>query len=213
MIEALLAFLKKNDPEALKAQLSYLQLTSHDFEILVQHTSKREWLGAAERIVFNSFKKCARYVSPFSINNPDGWRYWLIHLANSHRARQVYNDILHQDSETQAHYGRSGLNMLAHDPNQGKTLYLFNASAREQANDRHYFVVDVGDLACAPLLSKFLVEAQLAAFIHRPHMLSPPTLPASLRDADVKEPVVRIRASLPKNVLIQRVSLIWPLLG
>lgn len=135
MIEALLAFLKKNDPEALKAQLSYLQLTSHDFEILVQHTSKREWLGAAERIVFNSFKKCARYVSPFSINNPDGWRYWLIHLANSHRARQVYNDILHQDSETQAHYGRSGLNMLAHDPNQGKTLYLFNASAREQANE------------------------------------------------------------------------------
>jgi len=135
MIEALVAFLKKNDPEALKTQLSYLQLTSRDFEELIQQTSKREWLGTAERIVFSSFQKCARYVSPFSINNPEGWRYWLIHLANSHRARQVYNDILHQNSETQAHYGRSGLNMLAHDPNEGKTLYLFNASAREQANE------------------------------------------------------------------------------
>lgn len=135
MIEALVAFLKKNDPEALRTQLSYLQLTSADFEALVQHTSRREWLGTAERIVFSSFQKCARFVSPFSINNPGGWRYWLIHLANSHRARQVYNDILHQDIETQAHYGRAGLNMLAHDPNEGKTLYLFNASAREQANE------------------------------------------------------------------------------
>ncbi|VVO72989.1 hypothetical protein PS887_01396 [Pseudomonas fluorescens] len=135
-ITALLAFLKQNDPNALGAQLSYLQLTDHDFEALVEQTSKRAWLGVAERIVFDSFKKCAKFVSPFSINNPEGWRYWLIHLANSHRARQVYNDILHQNSEMQAHYGRSGLNMLAHDPNEEKTLYLFNTSARDQAKDQ-----------------------------------------------------------------------------
>ncbi|WP_415764810.1 three-Cys-motif partner protein TcmP [Pseudomonas sp. ZB1P45] len=136
VITALLAFLKQNDPKALSTQLSYLQLTNQDFEVLVEQASKRAWLGVAERIVFESFKKCARFVSPFSINNPGGWRYWLIHLANSHRARQVYNDILHQNSEMQAHYGRSGLNMLAHDPNEEKTLYLFDASARDQAKDQ-----------------------------------------------------------------------------
>ncbi|MBN6774530.1 three-Cys-motif partner protein TcmP [Pseudomonas granadensis] len=135
VITALLAFLEQNNPKALAAQLSYLQLTEHDFGALVKQASKREWLGIAERIVFDTFQKCAKFVSPFSINNPDGWRYWLIHLANSHRARQVYNDILHQNSETQAHYGRSGLNMLAHDPSENKTLYLFDASARDQAKD------------------------------------------------------------------------------
>lgn len=149
VITALLAFLEQNNPKALAAQLSYLQLTTQDFEALVKQASKREWLGIAERIVFDTFQKCAKFVSPFSINNPDGWRYWLIHLANSHRARQVYNDILHQNSETQAHYGRSGLNMLAHDPSESKTLYLFDSSAREQAKDELHediprFICDSG---------------------------------------------------------------------
>ncbi|MDD2064491.1 three-Cys-motif partner protein TcmP [Pseudomonas sp. 25571] len=149
VITALLAFLEQNNPRALTAQLSYLQLTKQDFEALAKQASKREWLGVAERIVFDSFKKCAKFVSPFSINNPGGWRYWLIHLANSHRARQVYNDILHQNIQTQAHYGRSGLNMLAHDPSETKTLYLFDASARDQAKDElHYdipkFISDSG---------------------------------------------------------------------
>lgn len=136
LITALLAFLEKDNPSVLSNQLSYLQLTDNDFEALKAQASKRAWLGVAERIVFDSLQKCAKYVSPFSINNPDGWRYWLIHLASSHRARQVYNNILHKNSKMQAHYGRSGLNMLAHDPNEEKTLYLFDTSAREQAKEQ-----------------------------------------------------------------------------
>lgn len=151
LIKALLAFLEKDNPHALSNQLSTLQLTGEDFEALKAQASKRVWLGVAERIVFNSLKKCARYVSPFSINNPDGWRYWLIHLANSHRARQVYNNILHKNSKMQAHYGRSGLNMLAHDPNEEKTLYLFDTTARERAKeelleDIPRFLSDAGPL-------------------------------------------------------------------
>ncbi len=57
--------------------------------------SRKDWLGTAENIVFDAFRLCAPYVSPFSINNPGGWRYWLIHFANAYRARQVYNNILH----------------------------------------------------------------------------------------------------------------------
>ena len=84
--------------------------------------------------MFEAFRTCAPYVSPFSINNPDGWQYWLIHFANFYRARQVYNNILHQNSSAQAHFGRSGLNMLAYDPtHEAGTLYLFDQSGRKSA--------------------------------------------------------------------------------
>ena len=76
-------------------------------------------------------------MSPFSINNPEGWRYWLIHFANSYRARQVYNNLLHANSSQQAHFGRSGLNMLSYDPaHDDGSLYLFDVSGRENARDR-----------------------------------------------------------------------------
>lgn len=75
-------------------------------------------------------------MSPFSIHNPDGWRYWLIHFANSYRARQVYNDVLHKNKNSQAHFGRSGLNMLSYDPVHDGRLYLFDSSDRELAKEQ-----------------------------------------------------------------------------
>lgn len=95
--------------------------------------NKREWLGAAEQIVYEKLKLIAPFVSTFSIHNPDGWRYWLIHFANRARARQVYNDILHENSTSQAHFGRSGLNMLSFNPVEEGMLYLFTNESREQA--------------------------------------------------------------------------------
>jgi len=133
MISSLLTYLQKDNAKALESQLSYLSLNKFDLDALSEQMNKRVWLGAAENIVFSAFQKCAHFVSPFSINNPGGWRYWLIHLANSYRARQVYNNVLHENSQSQAHYGRSGLNMLAHDPQEEGTLYLFDTSARDEA--------------------------------------------------------------------------------
>ena len=86
--------------------------------------------------MYKLFKSCATYVSPFSINNSDGWRYWLLHFANNVRARQEYNNILHQNSSMQAHFGRSGLNMLSYDPRHEGTLYLFDVSGRESARQQ-----------------------------------------------------------------------------
>ena len=80
--------------------------------------SGKEWLGAAGRIVFDRFRQCAPFVTPFAIHNPKGWRYRLIHLAASYRARQVYNDVLHDNSSQQAHFGRAGLRMLSYDPDK-----------------------------------------------------------------------------------------------
>lgn len=137
MISSLLAFLQKNQPEQLKVRLAHLGLTSANVDALNGLMSKNNWLGTAEKIVFDTFRLCAPYVSPFSINNPGGWRYWLIHFANAYRARQVYNNILHDNASLQAHFGRSGLNMLSYDPRHDEgMLYLFDDSGRASAKNQ-----------------------------------------------------------------------------
>lgn len=134
-IEALISFLRKSDPIMVAAQLAPIGLPESQLKNLESYLSKNSWLGAAERLVYKAFKECAPYVSPFSINNPTGWRYWLIHFANSYKARQVYNNILHDNSSAQAHFGRSGLRMLSYDPVQEGSLYLFGESDRENARN------------------------------------------------------------------------------
>jgi three-Cys-motif partner protein len=137
MISSLLAFLNKSQPERLRARLGHLGLTNNETDVLHGLMSRNDWLGAAEKIVFDVFQLCAPFVSPFSINNPDGWRYWLIHFANSYRARQVYNNILHANASLQAHFGRSGLHMLSYDPRHDQgMLYLFDESGRFSAKNQ-----------------------------------------------------------------------------
>jgi three-Cys-motif partner protein len=152
MIQSLLAFLQKSDPVQLAAQLNPFGIDTAKLGSLDGVMSKNNWLGGAERLVFETFRTCAPFVSPFSINNPGGWRYWLIHFANIYRARQVYNNVLHQNSTAQAHFGRSGLNMLSYDPDhEGGSLYLFDVSGRESArtqllNDIPRLISESGDV-------------------------------------------------------------------
>ncbi|WKC16760.1 three-Cys-motif partner protein TcmP [Acetobacter pasteurianus] len=151
MISSLLAFLQKNNHEVLRKQLEHLNITDGDINALSDKMNQRQWLGTAEKIVFDAFRYCAPYVSPFSIHNPDGWWYWMLHFSNTYRARQVYNNILHDNASLQAHFGRSGLNMLSYDPrHENGTLYLFDnkgrASAKEELlGDIPRLVTDVGD--------------------------------------------------------------------
>ena len=150
-IEALVSFLNKSEPTTLASQFAKVGLDNDDLKYLQGVMNRHSWLGAAERLVFDAFRTCAPFVSPFSINNPDGWRYWLIHFANFYRARQVYNNVLHENSSTQAHFGRSGLEMLHYDPDHEKgTLYLFDELGRETAkrqliNDIPRLITDSGD--------------------------------------------------------------------
>lgn len=151
-IASLLAFLSKANPNLLIAQLGFLGVSPANLPSLEGRMSNSQWLGAAERLVFESFRNCASYVSPFSINNPDGWRYWLIHFASSYRARQEYNNILHQNSSMQAHFGRSGLHMLSYDPRDAENaLYLFDISGRNAAKQQLFddvprLVAEFGDV-------------------------------------------------------------------
>lgn len=146
-IQALLAFLPKSDHELLSAQLQRFSVSLADFGGGLNNV---RLLGTAEQLVFKAFQDCASFVSPFSIHNPSGWRYWLIHFANSYRARQVYNDVLHRNSSAQAHFGRSGLNMLSYNPSDEGQLYLFDEvgriSAKEQLmQDIPRLIVGFGD--------------------------------------------------------------------
>lgn len=151
MVKSLLAYLSKNNPTRLASQLKALDVSASEQTKLHEGTSNDEWMGAAERLVFENFHRFARYVSPFSINNPDGWRYWLIHFSNSYRARQVYNMVLHDNASAQAHFGRSGLNMLSYDPRDDEgQAYLFDTSGRQNARDQLIYdiprlVTDQGD--------------------------------------------------------------------
>lgn len=133
VVTAMLAYLQKKNSAKLQQQLAVVGVTSIDSLQDVQ--GKNEWLGVAEKLIFDALQGYAKFVSPFSINNPNGWRYWLIHLAASPRARQVYNDILHSNASSQAHYGRSGLNMLSYDPTKEGALYLFEQEDRVRAKD------------------------------------------------------------------------------
>jgi three-Cys-motif partner protein len=133
VISSLLAFLQKDDARLLTEKLQPLGVSAQRLSELDALMNKSTWLATAERIVFDAFRNCAPYVSPFSINNPDGWRYWLIHFANSYRARQEYNNILHDNKTAQAHFGRLGLDMLAYDPAQEGILYLFDDHGRHLA--------------------------------------------------------------------------------
>lgn len=132
-VESLLAFLNKRDPVRLERQLQRLQLSPAELSVLRGQLTNKAWLGAAERLVFDALQECATFVSPFSINNPEGWAYWLMHFARSHRARQVYNNVLHKHAGAQAHFGRSGLEMLAYNPEKEGMLYLFDEPARVSA--------------------------------------------------------------------------------
>ncbi len=111
---------------------------------------KKQWMGEAEKIVYMHLEDCASYVSPFSIKNPKGWRYWFMHFANRYRARQAYNDILHRNALPQAHFGRAGLHMLSYDPKEEGMLYLFDDDSRQSAKENLYddiprFIAESGD--------------------------------------------------------------------
>ncbi|MBL4749101.1 MAG: three-Cys-motif partner protein TcmP [Amylibacter sp.] len=97
------------------------------------HKNKKAWLADVERLVYEEFNNLASYVSPFSINGEKGWEYWLVHFANAYRARQVYNDILHRKKNSQAHMGRSGLQMLRYSSYEETSLYLFDRESRQVA--------------------------------------------------------------------------------
>lgn len=122
--------------------------------------TKGEWLGAVERIVHSEVLTVANFVSPFAINRAQGqgYNYWLMHFSKSHRAREVYNDVLHLNAGGQAHFGKSGLKMLDYRSNDdGIGTLDWSGDIREKNvaalhNDLPEVVFEFGDAIPIELL-------------------------------------------------------------
>lgn len=94
--------------------------------------SKREHAYIMERLVFSGLSGYAAYVSPFAIENPDGWKYWFLHFSNNLRARHVYTSTLYKNSNNQLHLGQKGLYMLRYNPEDDLNPFLFRDDQRDQ---------------------------------------------------------------------------------
>jgi three-Cys-motif partner protein len=130
-IEAFLAFLQKENSKRLALQ--FASFGGNMKTIQSTQLTDQKWLGEAEKLVFAALRDCAPHLSPFSIHNPDGWQYWLVHFVKSHKGREAFNNVLHRNSNMQAHYGRSGLRMLAYKPEEEQNLFLFDKAGRERS--------------------------------------------------------------------------------
>lgn len=137
--QSMFTYLSRKDPTALAKTLERHGVDQKQVEDISSVANQREWHAAIEKLVFDSYRQCGPYVSPFAINNPDGWLYWLLHFANEPKARQVYNDLLHENSGAQGHFGRPGLNMLTYDPRTEGQDYLFADDDRQRALEALYY--------------------------------------------------------------------------
>ena len=142
-IKSFLAFTSQRDQKKFHTITAHLNLPKAYQDLPKYVISKKEFLGSMQQLAFDTFKQCAPFFSPFAIHNPDGWDYWLIHFSKRAHARRVFNDVLHQNSNTQAHYGKAGINMLSYEPEDpNASLYLFDEEARETS--RYELQDDIG---------------------------------------------------------------------
>jgi len=156
--ESMFTYLSRKDLVAFKKALGRHGVDEKQVGDISRLANKREWRAAIEKVIFDSYRNCAPYVSPFAINNPEGWLYWLLHFANEPKARQVYNDLLHDNSGVQGHFGRSGLKMLVYDPSTEGQEYLFSESDRLRARDELFYDVPraVSDFGGVVTISEFI---------------------------------------------------------
>lgn len=85
-------------------------------------SSEREWrLFIQSSLYRNLIASCgAEYFTPFFIRNKKGHGdYWLIHMSQHHRARDVMTEVHWDNQNYFIHYGGAGLNMfqmIGYDP-------------------------------------------------------------------------------------------------
>jgi three-Cys-motif partner protein len=91
--------------------------------------SERDWRLFIQSSLYSALvESCgARHFTPFFIRNRSGHGdYWLIHMAQHHRARDVMTDVHWQNHTSFIHYGGAGLdmfNMLGYDPRTDATYH------------------------------------------------------------------------------------------
>ena len=91
-------------------------------------SSERDWRLFIQSSLYRKLvARCgAKHYTPFFIRNNKGHGdYWLIHLSQHHRARDVMTEVHWNNNNYFIHYGGSGLDMfqmVGYDPNYDSTL-------------------------------------------------------------------------------------------
>lgn len=157
-IESMLVYLSVKDREALQKTLEAHGIPANAIADIPSLINKRDMRAKIERLIFEAYRSCGQFVSPFAINNPGGWQYWLMHFSNEPKARQVYNDLLHSSPGVQGHIGRAGLNMLSFDPKNIDQEYLFGDTDRQRAREELYNDIPkaVSEFGDAVVVSEFM---------------------------------------------------------
>jgi three-Cys-motif partner protein len=78
-------------------------------------SSEKEWRLFIQGSLYKSLiEKCgAEYYTPFFIRNRQGFGdYWLIHMSQHHRARDVMTEVHWKNNNYFIHYGGAGLDMF-----------------------------------------------------------------------------------------------------
>ena len=113
-----------NNPES-QERLDHLGfgLSVADIEA-AKCSEPRQWRRIIQRDLHQGIHSGsgARHYTPFFIRCPQAHRsYWLIHLSNHHRARDVMTSLHWSQSNDFVHYGGAGLQMLGYDWRQDAT--------------------------------------------------------------------------------------------
>lgn len=109
-------------------------------------SSERDWRLFIQSALYTSLvQQCgAKHFTPFFIRNKQGHGdYWLIHLSQHHKARDVMTNVHWQNQNYFIHYAGAGLNMfnmLGYDPRfdnehlgQRSLGFEFDVPARERS--------------------------------------------------------------------------------
>ena len=141
MIGPLITYLNKKNKHDLMKQLEFLQISFSDIDNLFEGLNESNWRGYAEKFVFQVFCSVSKFITSFSVYNPNGWKYWFIHFSNILAAKEAIVRILHKHSSTLGHYGKPGIDMFNFNPRLEYQDYLFEEVDRDL--DYQYLMDDL----------------------------------------------------------------------
>ena len=102
----------------------------------LRNTLGGHWEHAVEAHIGEGFHKATgiSYFSPFYIEPGGNHRgYWLVHLADSARARSAMMEIHWSKANRSKHYGHIGYDMLSYKPNRDQTMFIEGMSFNDES--------------------------------------------------------------------------------
>lgn len=97
-----------------------------DIDEMMQHKNESpEWKFFVQTNLLNAIHKGsgAKFYTPFFIKSQESNRsFWLIHLSNHSRARDVMTELHWKLKNQFVHFGDSGLHMFGYDPTNDQSL-------------------------------------------------------------------------------------------